>query len=215
MTPRELEALGAQIILGNTYHLHFRPGAERDRRARRPAPLHGLGRARSSPIPAASRSSRSPRRAASTTTASRSARSTTAPRRASRPSSRWRSRRRSAPTSPWRSTSARRRARRAPISSARSSAPSRWAERCVAAPRPDGPAALRHRARAASTASCGARSVGQLTGAAVRRLRDRRAQRGRGARGDVRRDGRRPPLCCRPSGRATSWASATPRASCA
>jgi queuine tRNA-ribosyltransferase len=26
--PRELEQLGAQIILGNTYHLHFRPGAE-------------------------------------------------------------------------------------------------------------------------------------------------------------------------------------------
>jgi queuine tRNA-ribosyltransferase len=26
--PRELEELGAQIILGNTYHLHFRPGAE-------------------------------------------------------------------------------------------------------------------------------------------------------------------------------------------
>jgi queuine tRNA-ribosyltransferase len=25
--PRELEQLGAQIILGNTYHLHFRPGA--------------------------------------------------------------------------------------------------------------------------------------------------------------------------------------------
>jgi queuine tRNA-ribosyltransferase len=26
--PRELEQLGAQIILGNTYHLHFRPGPE-------------------------------------------------------------------------------------------------------------------------------------------------------------------------------------------
>ena len=26
--PRELEQLGAQIILGNTYHLHFRPGAD-------------------------------------------------------------------------------------------------------------------------------------------------------------------------------------------
>jgi queuine tRNA-ribosyltransferase len=26
--PRELEQLGVQIILGNTYHLHFRPGAE-------------------------------------------------------------------------------------------------------------------------------------------------------------------------------------------
>jgi queuine tRNA-ribosyltransferase len=29
MLPAELEQLGAQIVLGNTYHLHFRPGAER------------------------------------------------------------------------------------------------------------------------------------------------------------------------------------------
>jgi queuine tRNA-ribosyltransferase len=29
LSPDELEALGAQIILGNTYHLHMRPGAER------------------------------------------------------------------------------------------------------------------------------------------------------------------------------------------
>ena len=28
MTPEELEAIGAQIILGNTYHLHLRPGAD-------------------------------------------------------------------------------------------------------------------------------------------------------------------------------------------
>ena len=28
MTPEELEALGAEIILGNTYHLHLRPGEE-------------------------------------------------------------------------------------------------------------------------------------------------------------------------------------------
>src|SRR5919204_3905073 len=26
--PRELRALGATIVLGNTYHLHFRPGAD-------------------------------------------------------------------------------------------------------------------------------------------------------------------------------------------
>ena len=26
MTPEELRYLGAQIILGNTYHLHVRPG---------------------------------------------------------------------------------------------------------------------------------------------------------------------------------------------
>jgi len=28
LTPAEVEALGAQILLGNTYHLHFRPGDE-------------------------------------------------------------------------------------------------------------------------------------------------------------------------------------------
>src|SRR5436309_4119111 len=28
LTPEEVRGLGAQIILGNTYHLHFRPGSE-------------------------------------------------------------------------------------------------------------------------------------------------------------------------------------------
>ena len=28
MTPRDLEEVGAQIILGNTYHLYLRPGDE-------------------------------------------------------------------------------------------------------------------------------------------------------------------------------------------
>ena len=28
MAPEELEALGAQIVLGNTFHLTLRPGAE-------------------------------------------------------------------------------------------------------------------------------------------------------------------------------------------
>jgi queuine tRNA-ribosyltransferase len=28
LTPAEVEGLGAQILLGNTYHLHFRPGDE-------------------------------------------------------------------------------------------------------------------------------------------------------------------------------------------
>ena len=32
MTPEELEALGAQIVLGNTFHLMLRPGTEIDRR---------------------------------------------------------------------------------------------------------------------------------------------------------------------------------------
>ena len=35
--PDELRAVGTTILLGNTYHLHFRPGRGADRRARRPA----------------------------------------------------------------------------------------------------------------------------------------------------------------------------------
>lgn len=35
MTPEELKDNGAQIILGNTYHLHFRPGDEIVKEARR------------------------------------------------------------------------------------------------------------------------------------------------------------------------------------
>ena len=33
MTPRELEEVGSQIILSNTYHLHVRPGEEIIRKA--------------------------------------------------------------------------------------------------------------------------------------------------------------------------------------
>ena len=45
--PDEVRDLGAQIVLGNTYHLHFRPGDELVARARRAAPLHGAGTGRS------------------------------------------------------------------------------------------------------------------------------------------------------------------------
>ena len=55
MAPNELALLGAQIVLGNTYHLWLRPGIEVIAAHRRAAPLHGLARARSSPTPAASR----------------------------------------------------------------------------------------------------------------------------------------------------------------
>ena len=44
-TPTSCARSAPTIVLGNTYHLHFRPGRGRDRRARRPARLHGLGRA--------------------------------------------------------------------------------------------------------------------------------------------------------------------------
>ena len=51
---RDVRATGADIMLGNTYHLMLRPGAERVARAWRPARIHGWP-GRSSPIPAASR----------------------------------------------------------------------------------------------------------------------------------------------------------------
>ena len=64
----------------------------------------------------------------------------------------------------------------------------RWAERCVAAPRPDGQ--LRFGiAQGGVDRELRARSAGAPREPAVRRLRDRRAERGGGARGDVRRHG--------------------------
>ena len=42
MLPECVRATGAEILLGNTYHLMLRPGAERDRAAGRPAPVHEL-----------------------------------------------------------------------------------------------------------------------------------------------------------------------------
>ena len=47
VTHRDLEELGAEIILGNTYHLYLRPGDELIARARRPARVHRLARSRS------------------------------------------------------------------------------------------------------------------------------------------------------------------------
>jgi queuine tRNA-ribosyltransferase len=45
MTPEELRASGAEIILGNTFHLMLRPGTAIIEAARRSARLHALGRA--------------------------------------------------------------------------------------------------------------------------------------------------------------------------
>ncbi len=44
MTADAVRATGAAIVLGNTYHLMLRPGAERIAAPRRAAPLHGLAR---------------------------------------------------------------------------------------------------------------------------------------------------------------------------
>ena len=45
VSPAELHELGAQIILGNTYHLHVRPGEKVDRPARWAAQIHGVAAA--------------------------------------------------------------------------------------------------------------------------------------------------------------------------
>lgn len=42
VTPEELEDMGAQIILSNTYHLFLRPGTEADQRGWRAASFHEL-----------------------------------------------------------------------------------------------------------------------------------------------------------------------------
>ncbi len=55
MLPESVAATGADVLLGNTYHLMLRPGAERV--ARLGGPIHELGGPE--PIRAASRSCRS------------------------------------------------------------------------------------------------------------------------------------------------------------
>ena len=45
VTHRDLDDLGAEIILANTYHLYLRPGAERIGALRRPSHIHRLEQA--------------------------------------------------------------------------------------------------------------------------------------------------------------------------
>ena len=101
LDPDELRAIGSQIILGNTYHLHFRPG---DELIAQLGGLHAFS-GWDGPILTDSGGFQVFRSATpcstSTTTASASAPSTTAPRRGSRPRSRPGSSATSAPTSRW------------------------------------------------------------------------------------------------------------------
>ncbi|MDH6667456.1 UNVERIFIED_ORG: tRNA-guanine family transglycosylase [Methylorubrum zatmanii] len=55
MYPEQVRDLGADVVLGNTYHLMLRPGAERMARLGGLHRFMRAGTARSSPIPAASR----------------------------------------------------------------------------------------------------------------------------------------------------------------
>ena len=54
----DLAAVGAEMVLANTYHLMLRPGAGTIEADRRPARLLGMARDRSSPTRGAIRSSR-------------------------------------------------------------------------------------------------------------------------------------------------------------
>ena len=76
LSAADYEALGAEIVLGNTYHLMLRPGADVVARFGGLGALRRVGRPHADRLRRASRCSRSSRR--STTTASRSAASTTA-----------------------------------------------------------------------------------------------------------------------------------------
>ena len=71
LSAADYDALGAEIVLGNTYHLMLRPGAEVVARFGGLGALHRLGRPHADRLAAGSRCSRWTRR--STTTASRSA----------------------------------------------------------------------------------------------------------------------------------------------
>ena len=174
LEPRDVAALGYELILGNTFHLFLAPGPELVDAARRAATSSCAGSGRSSPTPAAfrcsrwatasvadeikgrgyavasaaharARSSRSRRRACAFAPTSTAASGSSARR------ARWRSRRRWTPTSRWCSTSARRSTSPATTRRARPSAPT-----------------------AGSSAACaGTPSTGPTTG----RLRDRPGRR--------------------------------------
>ena len=108
MTPRDLEDVGASIILGNTYHLYLRPGD--DLIARRGGLHRFMGWPR--PILTDSGGYQVFSLAARRTIEEAGRVVSLAPRRlapiSSRPRRPWTSRRSSAPTSPWCSTSVRR-----------------------------------------------------------------------------------------------------------
>ena len=190
------------------------PGRRADPRARRAAPLHGLGRAdphrlRRLPGLLAARHDRAGRRRRRHVPQRLRRRA----RRASRPSSPRRSRRTSAATSRCASTRCRRRASRA-----------RELEEAVRRTTAVGRAASATR-RAPTGSSASAITQGGIDPelrrrshrgdrrARLRRQRDRRARDRRGPRRDVRDDRLGAPRCCRPTSRATSWASATRRGS--
>ena len=205
--PDEVRALGASILLGNTYHLHFRPGDEVIAELGSLPAFMGWDRP-ILPTRAASRSSRSSIRSSESTTTAFHARSTTARRRGSRPSRSHASRRISAPTSPCAWTSARRPASSATSSRRRCGPRDRLGRRQRAAPRPPGQL-LFGITQGASDPDLRRRSIEEITaldfdGHALGALGRRAAA----------TDARRHRLGCaapQKASRATSWASGTGR----
>ena len=186
------------------------PRRRRRRGARRPAPLHGLGR------PDPDRLGRLPGLLAARHDRPRRRRGRHVPLRLRRRARRA-SRRSSAADDPAaarlghrhvpRRLPARRRCRR-PSSRSRSARTTRWAERQLAAPRADGQLALRDRAGRHRPGAPPPLHRGDRR-ARLRRQRARRPERRGGPRDHARhgRAGRR--RSCRRTSRATSWASAT------
>ena len=135
LSSADLADLGVQIVLGNTYHLMLKPGADVIGALGRPARLRRLVRPRPHRLrrlpdllPRARRQRRT-----STTTASPSAPPTTAARTASPRSRRSTSRRRSAATSRWCSTCARRCRRATAVLRSAVDRTAAWAARARAA----------------------------------------------------------------------------------
>ena len=106
LSSADLEALGAEVVLGNTYHLMLRPGADAGGPARRPARLRRLGRPRPhrlGRLPGLLAGAQGRRRRRDVRAPPTTAAPTT-----SRPRAPWPCRRCSAATSRWCSTCARR-----------------------------------------------------------------------------------------------------------
>ena len=167
IAPDDLRAIGARIILGNTYHLLLRPGPRAGRASWAACTSSSAGTAPSSPTPAASRSSRSPS-GASITEEGVAFRShldgsqhlLTPEKRDADPAEPRRRHHR------WPSTSARRRRRERALPRAESLArTTRWAQRLqgrVAAHDRRGPVALRHRPGRAAPGPARAARAGDL-----------------------------------------------------
>ena len=212
--PDEVRAMGASVILGNTYHLHFRPGEDVIEEL---GGLHAFS-GWDGPILTDSGgfqvfSLRDTLLAVDDDGVTfRSVYDGAAER--FTPEGVPRSSAGSAPTSPCASTSARPPTRRATAHEEAVRRTPLWAERQIDAPR--APGQLRFGiAQGGTDPELRRGSIEDDRLARLRRQRPRRARGGGEPGGDARRPSAGRRRCCRPTGRGTSWASATSRASSA